>query len=462
MGRLYWKFFAAFVLMILIAGIGAGAVLWWHQRQREAVAVDVAIGPRPAILVNAAATTFRHGGLPALRELLTEWDAWGTGRSPVLAVDAEGRELLGRPVPSASLARARALVEAAQRAGPSQRDPRRPPIVRSLSGTDGQRWLLFIAAGTDAAPAGPAPRPRGGPWPLLISALAASVIASALLAWYLAKPIRLLRNGLAAVAQGNLQTRVQAAMGGRRDEIADLGRDFDHMVVRLQAVLEAQNQLLHDVSHELRSPLARLHAAVGLARQSPQRMEASLERIEREAGRLDELVGSVLALSRLQSHHPQEPLERADLNELVRAVADDARFEAQSNGRDVSLRTGPPLRLDVRRELLQRAIENVVRNAVKFTAPATTVEVSVDTQGATAVIEVADRGPGVPEDEREAIFEPFHRGRDAQGLPGFGLGLAIARRAVQAHDGTLRALPREGGGLCLRIELPLRGEAPRH
>lgn len=447
MGRLYWKFFFAFVLVIVAVGLVVGTTVWYHQRQRETIANDIAIGPRPAILVNAAATTLRHGGLTALREMLGDWERFGSGRPPVLAVADDGRELLGRPVPEAALARARAM------SASEAREQRRPAVVRSVATAEG-RWLLFIASPPDAPPPPPA-RPRGPPWTLFVAALLASVVASALLAWYMAKPIRLLRSGFTAVAQGDLDTRLQARMGGRRDEIADLGRDFDHMVSRLQAVLAAQRQLLHDVSHELRSPLARLQAAVGLARQSPQRQAASLDRIEREAGRLDELVGEVLALSRLQTERPGEALERADLNELVRAIADDARFEAQADQRDVTLETGAPLAMPVRRELLQRALENVIRNAVKFTAPGTCVEVRVARDGDQAVIEVDDRGPGVASDELQAIFEPFHRGRHTEGVPGFGLGLAIAQRAVQAHRGQIVALARADGGLRMRITLPL-------
>ena len=448
MGRLYWKFFCAFVLVIVVVGLVVGTAFWYQQRNREAIAADVAIGPRPAILVNAAATTLRHGGLAALREMLGDWDRFSTGRPPVLAVNDEGAELLGRPVPEAALARARAMRTA------ESREQRRPSVIRSITTPDGQRWLLFIASPPDS-PVPPPPRSRGPPWTMLVAALLASLVASALLAWYMAKPIRLLRAGFESVAQGDLDTRLQARMGGRRDEIADLGRDFDHMVSRLQAVLAAQRQLLHDVSHELRSPLARLQAAVGLARQSPQRQAASLDRIEREAGRLDELVGEVLALSRLQTERPGEPLERADLNELVRAIVDDARFEAQADQRDVTLHTGTPLFMPVRRELLQRAVENVIRNAVKFTAPGTCVAVRVAREGDQAVIEVDDRGPGVASDELEAIFEPFHRGSRTEGVAGFGLGLAIAQRAVQAHHGRVVAHSRDDGGLRMRITLPL-------
>ncbi len=448
MGRLYWKFFFAFVLVIVAVGLFVGTTVWYHQRQRETVASDIAIGPRPAILVNAAATTLRHGGLAALREMLGDWERFGSGRPPVLAVADDGSELLGRTVPEAALARARAM------SASEAREQRRPAVVRTVTTAEGRRWLLFIASPPDAEPPPPA-RPRGPPWTLFLAALLASVVASALLAWYMAKPIRLLRGGFTAVALGDLDIRLQARMGGRRDEIADLGRDFDHMVSRLQAVLAAQRQLLHDVSHELRSPLARLQAAVGLARQSPQRLATSLDRIEREAGRLDELVGEVLALSRLQTERPGEALERADLNELVRAIADDARFEAQADQRDVTLETGAPLAMPVRRELLQRALENVIRNAVKFTAPGTCVEVRVARDGDQAVIDVDDRGPGVADDELQAIFEPFHRGRHTEGVAGFGLGLAIAQRAVQAHRGQIVAQARADGGLRMRITLPL-------
>ncbi len=449
MGRLFWKIFCAFVLMLLAVGLGVGTTVWFHQRNREAVAVDVAIGPRSALLVNAAGSALKHAGTPALVAMLTDWVRVNSGRPPLLAVDDAGGELLGRPVPAAALTRARALLAS------ESRETQRLVVVRSVAAPDGQRWLLFIAAPPDAGPPPPGPRPRGLPWPMIGLALIASLVASAALAWYLAKPIRLLRAGFEAVAKGDLDTRLQARMGGRRDEIADLGRDFDRMVGHLQSVLAGQRQLLHDVSHELRSPLARLQAAVGLARQSPQRQQASLERIEREAVRLDELVGEVLALSRLQTERPSEPLERADLNELVRAIADDARFEAQTDRRDVVLETGAPLPLTVRRELLQRAVENVIRNAVKFTAPDTCVDVRVRREHDQAVVEVDDRGPGVAEDELEAIFEPFHRGRQANGTAGFGLGLAIARRAVQAHHGQVEASARPGGGLRIRITLPI-------
>lgn len=301
------------------------------------------------------------------------------------------------------------------------------------------------------------PRGDGPPPPLLpiIAAVLASLAASGLLAWYFAKPVRHLRWAFGAVADGKLETRVQPLMEGRRDEIADLGRDFDQMTIKLRQTIESQRRLLHDVSHELRSPLARLQAAVGLARQDPARVAATFDRIERETARLDQLVGELLTIARLDAGTSAEAAVRLDLIELVAAVADDAAFEARASGRDLVFSGNGELVIPGRPELLHRAFENVMRNAVKFTAPETTVEVVANIASTGSLrVEVRDRGPGVLPSEIDAIFEPFHRGANRSAQEGFGLGLAIARRAIEAHGGTIRAANRPEGGLCMEIVLP--------
>jgi two-component system, OmpR family, sensor kinase len=300
-------------------------------------------------------------------------------------------------------------------------------------------------------------RGDGPPPPLLpiIAAVLASLAASVLLAWYFAKPVRHLRWAFGAVADGKLETRVQPLMEGRRDEIADLGRDFDQMTAKLRQTIESQRRLLHDVSHELRSPLARLQAAVGLARQDPARVAATFDRIERETARLDHLVGELLTIARLDAGTSAEAATRLDLIELIAAVADDAAFEARANGRDLVFSGTGEFLIPGRPELLHRAFENVMRNAVKFTAPETTVEVVANIASTGSLrVEVRDRGPGVRPSEIDAIFEPFHRGAARSAQEGFGLGLAIARRAIEAHGGTIRAANRPEGGLCMEIVLP--------
>ncbi|HEX4952053.1 MAG TPA: ATP-binding protein [Thermoanaerobaculia bacterium] len=311
-------------------------------------------------------------------------------------------------------------------------------------------------------------RRRGPPspwWPLSL-AFGASLASSALLAWYLSKPIRSLSWAFDSVARGRLDTRVAPRMGRRRDEIADLGLGFDRMTGQLEVLIDGQRRLLHDVSHELRSPLARLQAAIGLARQSPThrdpaKLETSLDRIEREAVRLDELVGELLTLSHLEAATGGGPRQALDLIELVASIADDARFEAEAAGREVRFSGTGEVVAEVEAEPLHRAFENVLRNAVKFTAPGTVVEVeaAVSAEGDRFVVRVADRGPGVPEADLERIFEPFYRGDNGAGASGTGLGLAIARRAVELHGGTIRAANREGGGLVMELRLPLRTAA---
>lgn len=291
----------------------------------------------------------------------------------------------------------------------------------------------------------------------MLAILLGCLAASALLAWYFAKPVRNLRWALGAVAEGRLETRIQSRMGRRRDEIADLGRDFDRMALELQRLVESQRQLLHDVSHELRSPLARLQAAIGLARQDPRQIEMTFDRIECESTRLATLVGELLTLARLESGRDETPARSLDLVELLADIAEDARFEARSNGRDLHFSGSGERFVLGRAEPLHRAFENVLRNAVKYTCPGSTVEVALDGADSGHVcVSVRDHGPGVLPRELETIFQPFHRGHRNAATEGFGLGLAIARRAIQSHQGTILASLPEDGGLRVEIRLPLQ------
>jgi len=360
----------------------------------------------------------------------------------VFAVDTAGNDLLGRAVPEGALSRARELAA----------ESGHPRAAQVVAAPGGESYLLFVPHTALAPPPPPLPV---SPWMLIVIGAATSLAVSAILAWYLARPIRSLRWAFDAAAGGRLETRVQPLMGRRRDEIADLGRDFDRMAQQLQKLVSAQRRLLHDVSHELRSPLARLQAAIGLVRQSPQKLDSSLERIEREATRLSELVGEVLTLARLESVNPAaEPVELAD---VVASVAEDARFEAQAAGRDVSFQGVGGAIVRGRAELLHRAVENVVRNAVKYTAPGSTVAIAMrlEVNPPRAVVTVTDHGPGIAPEELGRIFEPFYRAGNGEGpAQGFGLGLAIAQRAIEAHGGQIRAANVEGGGLRMEIALP--------
>jgi signal transduction histidine kinase len=220
--------------------------------------------------------------------------------------------------------------------------------------------------------------------------------------------------------------------------------------------MEGQRRLLHDVSHELRSPLARLQAAIGLAQQQPEKIGASLERIERESVRMDKLVGELLTLARLEASAAMPPMEEVGLMELVEGIVADARFEAGQQGRGIEMHGVALVGLRCAPDLLWRAIENVVRNAIKHSPEGGTVCIELGADIGQARISVLDRGPGVAPDQLAAIFEPFYREHPG-GADGHGLGLAIARRVIDAHGGAITASNREGGGLRVDITLPLAG-----
>lgn len=308
-------------------------------------------------------------------------------------------------------------------------------------------------------PPPPQHRPRGGvPIFPILTGLFASIVCAVVLAWYFAKPIRHLRQAFEVAAEGDLSVRVSPLMAGRRDELADLGQGFDRMTERLDSLMRGQRQLLHDVSHEMRSPLARLQAAIGLARQQPARIENSLGRIERESERINLLVGELLTLSRLEAGVAQA-LENVEMADLLNDIVEDARFEGA--GRQVSIEFKPEVVAEVRAnpELLHRAIENVVRNALRFSPEGGVVEVVAgQTEHGILSIEISDNGPGVPADQFAEIFKPFFRS-DAVATrkrgEGYGLGLAIAQKVIATVDGQIQAKNKPAGGLLVEIKLPV-------
>jgi two-component system sensor histidine kinase CpxA len=283
------------------------------------------------------------------------------------------------------------------------------------------------------------------------------------LARYLTTPIFKLRTTTNELAEGNLGARVATNLVKRRDEVGQLGRDFNVMAERLESMVKAQQRLLGDISHELRSPLARLGVALGLARQrSGAEANGALDRIERESDNLNEMISQLLTLTRLESGTDSRKRTEVDLAALVREVAEDADFEARSVNRLVQVVSSDDCSINGVEELLRSAVENVVRNAVRYTPEGTAVEVALRKQngGANnfAVISVRDRGNGVPEDALERIFRPFYRtedARDRQSGGGTGLGLAITERAVRMHGGSVHAVNAAGGGLAVEMRLNL-------
>ncbi|HEY0427552.1 MAG TPA: ATP-binding protein [Pyrinomonadaceae bacterium] len=278
------------------------------------------------------------------------------------------------------------------------------------------------------------------------------------LARYLSSPIGKLRKATQKFAEGDLQTRVATEVGNRHDELAYLARDFDEMAERIENLLDSQKRLSQDISHELRSPLARLNVALELAKQKSVNEATApiLERIEMESNRLNEMIGRLLMLSKLESGAQDFNKQNINLTKLVEAVAADADFEALAKGKSVKILENQNLRVFGNENLLRSAIENVLRNAVRYTKEGTTVEVSLSNGKGKAEVAVRDFGGGVPEDELENLFRPFYRVGEARERKtgGIGLGLAIAERAVHAHKGTIKATNTENG-LRVVIKLPV-------
>jgi signal transduction histidine kinase len=264
-----------------------------------------------------------------------------------------------------------------------------------------------------------------------------------------------LGDAAANIAEGRLDTRVDPSLRHRRDEIADLARNFDRMAERIEVLITGQRRLLGDVSHELRSPLARLIVALGLVKQGPAEEAAgNLERIALEARRLDTLIGQLLALTRIESGVDRGSPAPFDLTNVVQEVANDGDFEARARNRGVVIKLADACTVAGFEELLRSAVENVVRNAIRHTVEGTVVEISLQAANSRALLLVRDYGPGAPENMLSEIFLPFRRVANGNS-EGAGLGLAIAERAVNVHRGMIRAMNAPKGGLIVEIDLPL-------
>jgi len=298
--------------------------------------------------------------------------------------------------------------------------------------------------------------------PFSISLLLLVTLLCLGLAYHIASPIHSIQVTARKVAQGDLKARVPSSVSRRHDEVAALAKDFDSMVSRLDSLIQTQKKLLNSVSHELRSPLARINISLALLRnRSSADSDDLFQRLDRDVERIDLLMGQLLTLSRLESGFSSGEREDVDFSQIVEEVAADADFEAQALGKSVSFQTtGSIILQKADPHALRSACENIIRNAVRFTQPGSDVQVVLEVDRSApeplASLSVRDHGPGVPEDSLQAIFQPFYRiTRDAEATGGNGLGLAIASEAIRLHRGTIRAENLRPTGLQIIIQLPI-------
>lgn len=450
MHRLFWKIFLSFwAALILFAGATMLAASHYLDQMRAQNEVTSPRERMRSYVVEGQGIADRKG-LEGLKTWLRELDRREV--VPWLLVNAGGEDLLGRPVPGRIGER---LARHAERPRHMRGRFWPRPVIRLPN-----RSEYFLIPDFRSVTLGRVlQRPRVIALPLILAAMVSGLVCF-LLSRYLTAPIGRLRRATEAYAAGDLSERVAPALGSRQDEIADLARAFDRMARHLQELISSQRQLLSDVSHELRSPLARVQVALGLARRRAEgRAEAEFDRIENETERLNELIGQLLSLARLEAGVTPASNEIVDIAELLATVASDADFEARAANRRAEIIRTAPVQIRGNAELLRSALENIVRNAIRYTPEGTAVDLSMDhnpSRPDEAIIKIRDRGTGVPEEMIPRLFEPFVRVGDARDRAsgGYGLGLAIAEKAVRMQGGRLSARNAPDGGLCVTVVLP--------
>lgn len=462
MNRLATRIFVAFFATLIVMAIGVIGITNWFLSERASALERFTVSAS-----ESAALALAAGG----RQGLLDWLRTQDPRSGIFVVDEWGEELLGRPLPPAAPAQPPPLEPRGdtpsllEQPGVLLRLPQRMPILVSA---DDERFRLIVSPSRQGLT-----RPDAWTLPVVLIALlalASTALASFLLARSITRPIEILERASRSVSDQTLRPTLPVALVRRGDEIGHLARAFDAMTVRLSELIGARDRLLREVSHELRSPLARMRIALGLIRMD-QSASAPLGRLDTEISRLDELIGSLLDLARLDGDASALRKENFDLAALAERVAADAAFEAVSRGCRVSWR-GPtqPCTLTGDPHWASAALENILRNAIHHTARGSEVDVEatigLDVTAANLMITIRDQGPGVPEAELSRIFEPFHRLATADeavdaATRGMGLGLAIAARVVRAHGGHLVARNRWAEGKIVGLEIetcwPLAG-----
>jgi signal transduction histidine kinase len=382
-------------------------------------------------------------------EALQDWSERQRQRGLDSRLYQDGRELLDRPPPPPARPPLPALLD-------SQGIELRPePEMRiagqRVTGSDGvTRQFVGVR--------GPKP-PHARIEQLLLMQIALSLLAIGLVGWWLARsiarPVAAIGAAARQVAEGDLAARVDPRWTGGSDEVGSLARDFDRMAARIEALVAHERSVLQDVSHELRSPLARLQLLLDLARRSPPEEAAThFTRAEREIERLDRLIGEALALARMEADLPGMRPETIDLAALLRARIEACRPEADARSLVIDLDTEAAVAMRGSLSLIERLIDNLLSNAIKYSPAGHRIAVSVQRSGSRVELTVRDHGPGVPEAELAQLFRPFFRGANAARAEGHGLGLAIADRIARAHNAAMTAVNAPGGGLAVTLSVP--------
>lgn len=493
---LFWRILIGFWLSMVLMTLGCVALLRVYDEAQQLHPMELATSKRAGFVIDTASRALAEGGVERFQQMNRALRRPGELLEPPLFVNASGQDILGRYVPAEALADAQKTLsknkdknldemgaptepvppepgDLGPGIGPApdmvngpRPDPGQFPgpapshamgqihgtmNVKSVVMPDGQQMTVFMLNYM-------LPPERHllfglleAPLLMPLSALLVSLLFSAMLARYLVRPIQILRDGLHQVALGQFDTQIGLDMGKRSDEMGELGRDADSMATQLKQLMGSQKRLLHDISHDLRSPLARLQVAVGLTRQDPGRIDEMLNRMEHEADRLDNMLSEVLTLARLESGVPQPQEDYLDLVALLQSLVDDTQFANPDHPLALHLLVEGECLLPCRGELLWRAFDNLLRNAVQHTPAGSQISLQLEATASHYLIRLQDTGPGIPDELMQEVFEPFHHAGNTRG---HGLGLAIAKRAIEAHGGRILAENALSGGLIVKVLLP--------
>lgn len=458
MSRLFSKILFTFWLTLLLSSVLAGVSVWLHQSKMEELRKDIVIHPDSVLAIQSAANTYHFAGMEALESLLLELQKHAPPSHQVYALREDGSELLSRPISASTLARVQQVGD----------EEMHPPLIKKTFFQNTPITLFIPAIGqrnSKGLPHLPPPPPFSGLY-LIIAGIILSLLSSIGLTWYLLRPIRHLQKAFKDISKGDLSRRVSAKFGRRKDELADLGNEFDAMANNLQNLQAAQTQLLHNISHELRSPLARMQVALGLIEQQPNNAPSYNLRIEKEIDRLDLLIDEIFTLSRLKSgsHFGQD--EMFELNGCISSVIMDAELEASYLRKNIDYKslTQEECWVNGQQQLFYRALDNVIRNAIYHTPENTSIlvqsfkEMDNKDQASMRII-IEDSGEGIAKEHIKHLFEPFYHIPSSKTVKnkGHGLGLTIAKQAIEYHHGSILVENRTdiSHGLRIFIKIPI-------
>ncbi|ATX79073.1 two-component system, OmpR family, sensor histidine kinase CpxA [Mariprofundus aestuarium] len=448
--RLFWKVFLLLLAtLVLTAAISGWLSQKWLEENRS-IELQMAALAAPA---ETAAALYRDGGLEAYRQ----WQRHTLRRDQHIhgrLLDKQGNNLHMRSLPPE-------LQELSQQVIKQQGkiEVVNPPLLAVALPVSYQGETYYWAAFTRLQPESIQHSVRQS----LVVRLTVALLAIALISWLLTRmftrPIRILQKTTEQLGAGSLNARTDPYVASRKDELGALACSIDKMAVQLESLISSHKQLLRDISHELRSPLARLHVGLELARSAAGKSaQEELNRIEKEANLLNELISEVLTLARIEQGAVEIQRQPLQLDEIVDEIVADAAFEAEAQDKTIRITEQVACRISGDHLWISRALDNVIRNAIRHTPVGSGVEVSLTRSGEQIKIEVRDFGSGADEAILAKLFEPFVRGSEARerhsGSSGYGLGLAIARDAIELHDGDISAANHKESGLIITIALP--------